>query len=826
MDQGPRTDQVRGTDALNPMGASRGAWALGRDKRSIRSLVLAYLALLAVGCGRDAEPVGLEEAFVLRRAALEAAGLEIHAEAPELEEAGRRAAKRLEAAGLPATFVGAGEEGDRSVPRIVVGTFREPRIAELAGSFGAIASDPGSFELAELEYRRAEDFLCAVLPDPERIGLPLVLFAGLDAEVLERSWERWVPGWRCGVDVYRAGEFERRLRLSRIEGELRCREIESTRRVLPDRRDELTSWHAPAFVMFVERMRAKNRELIDYARRIGLARELAEDLLGPLEPTPRLTLFAHTSATEMVQETGRLVPAFVSPVADVIHALVGEPGVPDDGGALLIERIAESCLGPCGLDGFSAAVGVWSTGKFLGRPLEEAARDALIFLSEAESRSGSLFSAASLPAQLVVPLRAEFVEVVRQVRGAEGVRELWTEGFDPSDADLEQAFGERVRELRSLAGEQASRVETGSAQPGDGSSGLEWSIGVGGWTGWPEATERAEWVSGKRFESFAKAGSNFLRVAYPVAAGRPDDGWFHPEEHLPGVGEEHWFAGLSDLERVALCQRARTLGMEVALEPRLLESPSAGLSGWEVLASEAAWNEWFDRAERMLGAHALVAERAGAAWFLLPGELETALVSDSDHVRKGWTSSKATSLAIRLAELRLTRWIDLIAKLRSVYSGRITLSVHNPAMFDAVGFWSELDAVGAEFFQPWPSFEDRGQLLPEAELARAMSRIIGVRAKFARDLGKPLFLFAAGYPRTNRAAERPWTRGGELDGTAQDQYFHALETAIERGRPNLPGWIGLSLWSLPDEEGAALGRGFGLDADRLRSVHPGLFDLP
>ncbi len=808
------------------MEPGRRAWPLERAGGSLQRLALACWILLAAGCGGAAEPVGLEEAFVLRRAALEAAGLEIHAEAPELADAGRRAAQRLEQAGLPATFVGAGELGDRSVPRIVVGTFDEPRIAALAKSFGAMATGPRRFELAELEYRRAEDYLCAVLPDPERTGLPLVLFAGLNAEVLERSWERWVPGWRCGVDVYRAGEFERRLRLSNIEGELRCREIESTRRVLPDRRDDLTTWRGAAFILFVEQARVKNRELIDYTERVEEARQLAQQVLGPLAPTPRLTLFVHTSATEMIEETGRLVPAFVSPVANVVHALVGEPGVPDDGGALLIERIAERCLGPSGLGGFSAAVGVWSTGMFLGRPLEEAARDALIFLSEEESRLTSLFSAASLPAQLVVPLRAEFVEVVRRVRGPEGLRELWEGGLDPSDAELEQAFQERVRELRVPAGERVADSEAGSPKPGDESSGIGWKIGVGGWTGWPEAGERAEWISGERFESFAEAGANFLRVAYPIAPGRPDDGWFHPEEHLPGAGEEHWFAGLSDLERVALCQRARTLGMEVALEPRLLDSPSAGLSGWLVQPSEAAWNEWFDRAERMLGAQAMVAERAGAAWFLLPGELDLALLSNPSHVQKQRAAHKAASLAVDLAELRLARWTELIAKLRRVYSGRISLSVQDPSMLDAVGFWSELDAVGAEFFQPWPSFEDRGQLLPEDELTRAMLGIIGVRTKFARELGKPLFLFAAGYPRTARAAERPWMRGGELDGAAQDQFFHALEKAIERGRPNLPGWIGLSLWSLPDEEGAALGRGFGLDADRLRSVHPGLFDLP
>ena len=808
-----------------------------------------------LGCSQSKDPVGLDEVFAMRRAALEAAGLELQVSSPELVFAARTAAERLAQAGLLATVVEPGGSGNPLLPRIVIGTFSNPQVAELAAGFGTIYQGPspdragsnsseseagnpsrfklpdlGRFRIANHDYRRAEDFLCAVLPDPDRVGLPLVLFAGLDAQALARSAARWVPGWRSGVDVYRAGEFERRLSLSRVEGELRCREIESTVRTLPDRRSELSIWRGPAFVLFVERAASKVAALSDYTRRVEAARAVAEGVLGPLVPEQRATLFVHTSAAAMVRETGQLVPAFDSPVADVVHGLVGEPGVPDDGGAILIGRIARRCLGPCRVAGLEQAVGVWSTGQYLGRPIELAAQDALVFLEQAESDPVSIFSASDDFPQLMVPLRALFVDVLQSVRGAESVRELWIEGTGLLDPELREAFAARLDRLRAARPEVARsllepRAATDASPSRDAQAsepGSDWSIGIGGWTGWPQPSERADWVSGERFAEFAEAGGNFLRVTYPVASEQPDDGWFHPEED---VGGNRWFAGLSMLERVALCQRARDLGMQVAFEPRLLDSPSSGQSGWEVLASRDKWNEWFDRLERMLGAQALEAARAGADWFLLPGQVSPALITSRAHVVAAWNSPATNGLAIELAELRLERWQTLIAKLRLVFPGRLSLSLRDQGLLDAVGFWPELDAVGVEFFHPWPSYEDRGQLPSTDILAQSMVRVIREHAEVADEIGKPLFLLAAGYPRTARAAESPWMRGGALDGSAQDKFLAALSIATQRGRARFPNWIGLGLWSLPGKDGA-FGRGFGLDADRLRDEFPDLFPGP
>ena len=786
-----------------------------------RRVPLALLLALWIGplgaCGTELPAIGLEDAHAMRRAWLAGERIEVTVYEEALEDAARRIVARCRDAELPATLVAAGEAGRADAPRLVLGTFDEEEVARLAATFGARPLAGGGFEMVGGRFPLPADFVRAVLPDPDRPGLPLVLVAGVEADWVARAVTLVEPGWRSGVELYRGGTLLRHYRLVRGDDRYHCMERASAEHEPLPLLPTLDSWSAQGFRLYADRRTDAPGVLLEYASRVEAARERALSALG-LDPREddsvfdRLRVLVHDDLESLLAVTGRDAFVHWAAVPALVHVVTGASGVPDDGGAEVARRAVEQRLGPPRSEAFAEALGAWAAGERWGRPLELTA----LRLVRAGVRPGAdeLFDVEARAPDRHVGFRALFVGMVHEQRGSAALRGWWEGDLDPTaERELDDAWRVRL-ERWARQGTDAVAVERAPEPP-------PWSVGAGGWIAWPDLAGRRALASGRALEPWAELGANLARLAYPVLDGPPEDGWYDLD------AEHGWHAGLSDVARIAACRAARRLGIAVALEPRWLESESGRLSGLEVLASEEDWSEWFDEYEAMVLHQALIAEVAGAEWLVLSGEANPALISAPEVIDQAtWMLDEDRELAERLAELRLERWLALLERVRVLYGGRLTVLAHSRRPIEVVGFWERLDAVACELFESWPGRADSFVLADQWALEQRMSEVLEERTAFAAERGLPLLVLGAGYPRTARAAQRPWMRAGSTDREPQDTFLRALAALVARGHRDFPGWAGMCLWSMGEDTLHAPERGFELDPQDLGRRHPGLFRAP
>jgi hypothetical protein len=145
--------------------------------------------------------------------------------------------------------------------------------------------------------------------------------------------------------------------------------------------------------------------------------------------------------------------------------------------------------------------------------------------------------------------------------------------------------------------------------------------------------------------------------------------------------------------------------------------------------SEADWQEWFANYQRALNRIAQVAEE-----------------------------EKADALAIgtELSQTTLQpQWNDVIAKTRSVFSGRLLYVAHNVEEAEAVPFWDRLDSVGVSLYPPLGSDSDRND---RRNTMRAIADRLDALA--ARN-EKSIVVAEIGLRSAEGAAAKPWESAEE-----------------------------------------------------------------
>jgi len=127
---------------------------------------------------------------------------------------------------------------------------------------------------------------------------------------------------------------------------------------------------------------------------------------------------------------------------------------------------------------------------------------------------------------------------------------------------------------------------------------------------------------------------------------------------------------ISDAEYIHLVETAHRLGLRVMSEHGINSSGWANSWAGEIGTkyNEQQWAEWFDSYGKMILQSAQLAESAGTDYFIMASEFES-----TTHREKEWRG--------------------LIAKVRKVYHGKISMAYSEESSLQSVQFWDALDAI-------------------------------------------------------------------------------------------------------------------------------------
>jgi hypothetical protein len=175
---------------------------------------------------------------------------------------------------------------------------------------------------------------------------------------------------------------------------------------------------------------------------------------------------------------------------------------------------------------------------------------------------------------------------------------------------------------------------------------------------------------------------------------------------------------MSDDTYLHLVSTAHSLGLRVLAENQLLTADPEGYWAGDIgrFYTEAQWSEWFASYGEMILHYASLAEKAGTDYMVIVSELDS-------------TTARAQ------------QWRDLIAKVRSVYHGRISMAFDEEAPIQNVKVWDALDAIGVHpYFLNLPGVVDPSVEQLTTAYAPAVDRLAALSKKW----DKPVILTEVG----------------------------------------------------------------------------------
>jgi hypothetical protein len=265
-----------------------------------------------------------------------------------------------------------------------------------------------------------------------------------------------------------------------------------------------------------------------------------------------------------------------------------------------------------------------------------------------------------------------------------------------------------------------------------------------------EAKQRGvSWVAGRSIDAAALAPLTEHNVEW---IAQTPFGWQEavdsPAIRLSTGGRAYWGETDGGLKRTI--ELARAQGIRTMLKPHIW----LGRGAWRgdiSMASDADWDAWFADYGTFMLHYARLAEEQELPLLCIGTELHKTVIA------------------------RPQKWSELIAEIRTVYSGELTYAANWYQEFTDVTFWDQLDYIGVQGYFPLS-----GEAAPELDALMA-----GWKPHFdtLRDLhmqtGKPVIFTEIGYRSWNRAAELPWewpVRGDDagFDAVIQERLYEAF----------------------------------------------------
>ncbi len=242
-----------------------------------------------------------------------------------------------------------------------------------------------------------------------------------------------------------------------------------------------------------------------------------------------------------------------------------------------------------------------------------------------------------------------------------------------------------------------------------------------------------------------------------------------PDEpiHLPvpkGSGSEN------DESVIHSIRTAQSLGMTVMLKPQIWLR--GGWPGDIRMKSEEKVQAFFDHYYRWIRHYALMAEHLEVPVFCIGTELRQMTVGHE------------------------AEWIEMIRRLRKLYSGRLVYAANWHGEFDRLTFWRHLDYIGVNSYYPLSGKDDPA----EEELREGFRHAIDqIRAVYDR-YGKPVLLTEIGFTSTPAPWREPHEPGRRKPVNLVDQ-ARSYEVAFE-ALSKETDWIrGVYWWKWPSDLG-------------------------
>ena len=172
-------------------------------------------------------------------------------------------------------------------------------------------------------------------------------------------------------------------------------------------------------------------------------------------------------------------------------------------------------------------------------------------------------------------------------------------------------------------------------------------------------------------------------------------------------------------------------GMYVHLKPHVWLG-----DGWRsnIRLADEDWDHWFAVYEKEMLYYARIAEATGTALFCIGTELRTVIAN------------------------RPEAWKPFIAKIKKVYSGKLTYAANWDDPIENIPFWEEMDYIGIQAYFPLTEHE-----LPEIEeIKKGWEKHIPILEKASERYGKPVLFTEVGYRSDASATIKPWEWGSRL----------------------------------------------------------------
>jgi hypothetical protein len=221
-----------------------------------------------------------------------------------------------------------------------------------------------------------------------------------------------------------------------------------------------------------------------------------------------------------------------------------------------------------------------------------------------------------------------------------------------------------------------------------------------------------------------------------------------PSIRLATEGRVHW--GETDEGIRVTTELARARGIKTMLKPHLW----VGRGAWRgdiYMGNDGDWEKWFADYRTFILHYARLAEANQIPLLCVGTELHKTVIA------------------------RPQKWTDLIAEIRTVYSGELTYAANWYEEFEAVTFWEQLDYIGVQGYFPLSAAAETDL---DALLAGWEPHFAAIRDLQAR-IQRPVLFTEVGYRSWRHAAERPWEwpdRGDDsgFDAVVQERLYEAF----------------------------------------------------
>ena len=233
---------------------------------------------------------------------------------------------------------------------------------------------------------------------------------------------------------------------------------------------------------------------------------------------------------------------------------------------------------------------------------------------------------------------------------------------------------------------------------------------------------------------------------------------------------------------IHLMNAAEDLNLTAMLKPHIY----LGESNWPgaiEMNSEKDWKLFFNYYTNWILHYAMFAEIYHVPLFVIGNELSKTSVNHE------------------------SKWIELVKKIRRIYTGKIIYAPNWGNEFESLTFWNHFDYVGLSEYYP---ISDKDNPTDE-ELLQGAKEVVNRIKQVHQKFDKPVIFTEAGF----RSSRAPWKTALEKDGRDENNLinqarsYKALFTAIQN-----EDWLkGIYWWKWPsymEYKGYTFGEGFDL----------------